>query len=236
MHAPENTLSAFQLALDQDADAFELDVQLSSDKSAIVMHDSTLDRTTDGSGLVKDHSLSALKILNAGHAYGSAFADEKIPTLDEVFEKFGASTFYNIELQNYLTPFDDLPAVIASIIENSGLSNQILISSFNPVALHKIEKLLPDVKRGLLLRGSLPFDLFRRVSIYPFTHQSAHLPFSYLNSRRINSFQSKGKLVFSYTLNHPRDIQTALDLGIDGFFTDDPALARRTVNEYPANL
>ena len=232
MHAPENTLSAFQLALDQEADAFEFDVQLSSDNSVIVIHDSTLDRTTNGSGLVKDHTLAALKTLNAGHAYGPAFPNEKIPTLDEVFDKFGTSTFYNIELKNSMTPFNDLPAMVAPIIENSGLLDQVLISSFNPVALHKMEKLLPDVKKGLLLHGSLSVELFRYVSIYPFTHQTTHLSFSSLNARRIKSFQSKGNLVFSYTLNHPRDIHTALDLGIDGFFTDDPALARRTLHEY----
>jgi len=234
MHAPENTLSAFQLALDQGADAFEFDVRLSSDKSVIVIHDSTLDRTTDGSGWVKDHSLDILKTLNAGHAYGPAFPDEKIPTLDEIFAKFGASMFYNIELKNSLTPFDDLPALVAPIIENSGLLDRVLISSFNPLALHKIEKLLPDVKKGLLLRSSLAVELFSYVSLYPFTHQTVHLSFSSLNARRIKLIKSKGKLVFSYTLNHPRDIHTALDLGIDGFFTDDPALARRTLLEYSA--
>ncbi len=232
MHAPENTLSAFQLALAQDADSFEFDVQLSSDKSVIVIHDSTLDRTTNGSGLVKDHSLVVLKTLNAGQAYGPAFPDDKIPTLEEVFDKFRASTLYNIELKNSMTPFDDLPAIVASIIKNSGLLDQVLVSSFNPVALHKIEKLLPDVKKGLLLHGSLSVELFSYVSLYPFEYQTAHLSFSALNFRRIKSFQSKGKLVFSYTLNHPRDIQSALDLGIDGFFTDDPALARQTLLEY----
>jgi glycerophosphoryl diester phosphodiesterase len=232
MHAPENTLSAFQLALSQDADAIEFDVRLSSDKSVIVIHDSTLDRTTNGSGFVKDHSLDTLKTLNAGHAYGPAFPDEKIPTLDEVFDKFGASTFYNIELKNSLTPFNALPAMVASIVENSGLLDHVLISSFNPIALHKIEKLLPDAKKGLLIHRSLSVDLFSYVPIYRFAHQTTHLSFSSLNSRRIKSFQSKGKLVFSYTLNHPHDINTALNLEIDGFFTDDPALARQTLDEY----
>ena len=235
-HAPENTISAFQLALDQNADALELDVQLSSDNSAIVIHDSTLDRTTDGSGWVRDHSLAALKTLNAGHAYGSAFPDEKIPTLNEVFDRFGSSTFYNIELKNYATPFDDLPVVVAQIIDDSGLSDQILISSYNPASLNKIDKLLPTIKKGLLLHSSLTVELFSRVSIFPFTHQTVHLSFSSLSARRIKSFQSKGKLVFSFTLNHPRDIHTALNLGLDGFFTDDPALAKRTINEYPAKI
>jgi len=230
-HAPENTLSAFQLALDQDADAIEFDVQLSSDKSVIVIHDSTLERTTNGSGLIKDHSLDVLKTLNIVHGCGPAFPDEKIPTLDEVFDKFGSSTFYNIELKYSLAPFDDLPAMVAPIIKNSGLLDHVLISSYNPIILHKIENLLPGVKKGLLLHSSLSVDLFRYVSIYRFEHQTIHLSFLSLNSRRVKSFQAKGKLVFSYTLNHPLDINKALNLKIDGFFTDDPALARRTLDK-----
>ncbi len=235
-YAPENTFSAFQLALDQGSDSVEFDVQLSSDKSVIVMHDYTLDRTTDGSSWVRRHSLAVLKTLNAGKSYNPDFPDEKIPTLEEVFARFGASTFYNIELKNTSTPFDDLPAMVAPLIKNSGLEDQILISSFNPFALHKIEKLLPDVKKGLLLHSSLSIELFSQFSMHPFEYQTVHLPFSSLNARRIKSFQSKGKLVFSYTLNLPRDIRTALDLGVDGFFTDDPALARRTIHEYSAIL
>ena len=229
-YAPENTFSAFQLALDQGSDAVEFDVQLSSDKSVIVMHDSTLDRTTDGSGWVRHHSLDVLKTLNAGNSYGPGFPDEKIPTLEEVFARFGASAFYNIELKNTSTPFDDLPAMVAPLIESSGLAGQILISSFNPFALYKIEKLLPDVKKGLLLHSSMSIELFSQFSMYPFEYQTVHLPFSSLNARRINAFHSKGKLVFSYTLNHLQDIQTALNLGVDGFFTDDPALSRRIIH------
>lgn len=231
-HAPENTLSAFQLAIEQGADALEFDVQLSSDKCVVVIHDHTLDRTTNGSGRVKDKSLDFIQSLNAGHAYGPAFSNEKIPTLDEVFDKFGTSTFYIIELKNMVTPFDDLSNRIALIIKNSGLLDRVLISSFNPVALYKLEKLLPDVKKGLLLHSPLSVELSSYVSVFPFSYQSAHLSFYALNARRIKSFQSKGKLVFSYTLNHPRDIQTALSIGIDGFFTGDPALARRTLGEY----
>lgn len=231
-HAPENTLSAFQLAIEQDADALEFDVQLSSDKSVVVIHDHTLDRTTNGSGRVKDKSLDVIQSLNAGHAYGPAFSNEKIPTLDDIFDKFRKSTFYIIELKNTVSPFDDLPNRIALIIKNSGLLDRVLISSFNPVALYKLERLLPDVKKGLLLHGPLSVELSSHVSVFPFSYQSVHLSFYALNARRIKSFQSKGKLVFSYTLNHPRDIQTALSIGIDGFFTGDPALARRTLGKY----
>src|SRR5512139_1857475 len=106
-HAPENTLAAFELALAQQADAIELDVKLSADGRVIVIHDSTVDRTTDGHGKVKDMSLADLKALDAGSFFSSEFAGEKIPTLDEVFEAVGRRTFINIELKNHRTRGDD---------------------------------------------------------------------------------------------------------------------------------
>jgi glycerophosphoryl diester phosphodiesterase len=231
MHAPENTLPSFNLALEQGADALEFDVQLSSDKAVVVLHDHTLDRTTNGTGRVRDHNLDYLKTLNAGEAYGSAFSELKIPTLEEVLENFGTSTIYNIELKNRLTPFDDLPARVVSIIKNFRLMDRILFSSFNLVALKKTSKLLPNARKGILFRNSLKVDLLNNVPFLPFNFDTAHLAFSTLSSNRIKSFHSSGKLVFAYTLNHPHDIQTALNLGVDGFFTDDPALARRTLAE-----
>ncbi len=230
MHAPENTLPAFNLALEQGADALEFDVQLSADKAVVVIHDHTLDRTTNGTGRVIDHNLDYLKTLNAGKAYGSAFSELKIPTLEDVLENFGTSTLYNIEFKNNLTPFDDLPARVVSIINNSKLIDRILFSSFNPVALKKTSKLLPNARKGILLRNSWTVDLLDNIPLLPFNYDSAHLAFSTLSSKRIKSIHSLGKLVFAYTLNHPLEIQTALNLGVDGFFTDDPALARRTLS------
>jgi len=228
-HAPENTLSAFKLAIDQGADVIELDVQLSSDKSVVVYHDHSLERTTDGAGYVKDQNIDYLKSLNAGKAYGSAYDAEKIPTLDEVFQLVGTKSFYNIELKNFLTPFDDLPSHVLQQIKNHNLLDNVLISSFNPVALFKLGKQNPNVKKGLLLYNPLTVELPSRLSIVPFIYQTVHINFSSLRINAIKAFQDKGNLVFSYTLNHPVDIRSALSYGIDGYFTDDPALARRTL-------
>lgn len=228
-HAPENTLSAFKLAIDQGADVIEFDVQLSSDKSVVVYHDHSLERTTDGVGYVKDQNLDYLKSLNAGKAYGPAFDGEKIPTLDEVFQIVSTKSFYNIELKNSLTPFEDLPSLVLQLIKNHNLLDNVLISSFNPFALIKLGKQNPHVRKGLLLYYPLPVELSSRFSIVPYKYQTVHINFSSLRTKTVKAFQGKGNLVFSYTLNHPGDIRSALAYGIDGFFTDDPALARRTL-------
>ena len=226
-HAPENTLSAFHLAIEQGADAVEFDVQLSADKAIVVFHDSSLERTTNGSGKIKDQNLGYLKSLNASIAYAPAYPDQQIPTLNEVFEEIGNKVLLNIELKNLSSPFDDLPARVAQTISEHQLIDRVLISSFNPIALYKIEKLLPRVRKGVLFFRPPIIQLFSNLSRFPLNYQTVHIPYTSINSDCIASFHALGKLVFSYTLNHTHDIQKGLNHGLDGFFTDDPALARR---------
>src|SRR5437867_7569994 len=114
-YAPENTLAAFELALAQNADAIELDVKLSADGHAIVIHDPTVDRTTAHHGRVRDLSLAELSALDAGSFFSEKFHGERIPTLEEVFETMGKRTFINVELTNYSTPHDHLVETVCKL-------------------------------------------------------------------------------------------------------------------------
>ncbi|MBU0511232.1 MAG: glycerophosphodiester phosphodiesterase, partial [Chloroflexi bacterium] len=100
-YAPENTLAAFDLAIRQNADAIELDAKLSADGHVVIIHDQTVDRTTDGTGRVSDLQLAALQELDAGCTYDEAFRHERIPTLGEVFDAVGRKILINVELTNY---------------------------------------------------------------------------------------------------------------------------------------
>ena len=229
-HAPENTLAAFKLAESQGAPVIELDVQLSADGEVVVFHDCSVSRTTDGSGRIRHHTLKELKSFHAGSEFGSAYPDIKIPTLNEVFNNLNPSTFVNIELKNINSPLDVLPAKVAKIIQNHRADNRVLISSFNPIALKRMEQYLPTVPRGLLLHKPAHVDLCiffpRLISGY----QSINISFSCITEYRVITLHSLGKKVFTYTLNHPEDIKHALNCGVDGFFTDDPALGLRIVS------
>ena len=120
-NAPENTLAAFELAITHKADAIELDVKLCADGQVVVIHDSTVDRTTDGTGQVRKLSLAALKELDAGSYFDIAFRGEAIPTLEEVLEAVGKRIPINIELTNYAAPTDALPAKVAELVIRHGL-------------------------------------------------------------------------------------------------------------------
>jgi len=121
--APENTLAAFQLALDLQADGIELDVMLTGDQQVVVIHDEEVDRTTDGSGRVADMTLEEIRQLDAGQG-------EKVPTLSEVLDRFGGKLLINIELKNYTSIFDPLPVEVSKLIQSYDLVDDVLISSF----------------------------------------------------------------------------------------------------------
>ena len=233
--APENTLAAFRLAIDQHADAIELDVQLTSDKEVVVFHDNKLDRTTNGEGYLKDHTYQSLNELSAGILFGPPYDTEKIPALAQVFATFGKSVFYNIELKNLLTPFDSLPYRVNKLIKEYQLESHVLVSSFNPIALNRIERINSELPKGILLKGALPFMLHAAPFFTLRDYHSVHFSFISISSNLVQRIHTSGKLAFTYTLNLPDDILLSLRYGIDGFFTDDPSLARKTILSWDHN-
>jgi glycerophosphoryl diester phosphodiesterase len=230
-YAPENTLSAFELAVEQGADAIELDVKLSSDGHAIAMHDDTVDRTTGAPGRVKDMSLAELRWLDAGSIFSETFRGEKIPLLEEVFELVGRHIFINVELANYDNQNDHLVETVCMTIKKFNLQEQIMFSSFHAKNLKKARGLLPDVPRGLLAtrdyRGvwmrSFPFAFGSYQALQP------HLENTSL--RQINRVHRMKRRVHVWTVNGEDDIRRLFRWGVDGVFTDDPLLALRVRGE-----
>jgi glycerophosphoryl diester phosphodiesterase len=234
-HAPENTLAAFRLAAEQGAAAIELDVQLTADQEVVVFHDSTLSRTTDGHGKVSDFKLTELQRLNAGINYGPAFQNERIPTLRDVFENLPETLFINIELKNLSTICDSLPVKTANLIKKFQAQQRVLISSFNPIALHSFRRQIPEVPRGQLLYNQLTIKFHELLPILTSGIQSIHLPYRALTRNVVRTFHDRDLKVFVYTLNHPQDIIDAIEAGVDGFFTDDPGIASQLFNKINQN-
>jgi glycerophosphoryl diester phosphodiesterase len=229
-HAPENTLAAFELALRHDADAFELDAKLSGDGQVIVIHDQTVDRTTDGQGDVRNMTLAALKELDAGSFFDIAFCGERIPTLAQVFETFGHKTFINVELTNYASPNDDLPARVVELVKHHRLEKQVLFSSFNPRALRTAIQLAPEVPIGLLAspgrNGWWARSWLGRMIV---PYEALHPELSDVNPALVALIHRHGHRVNVYTVNQPEDMKRLFAMGIDGIFTDDPRLARQVL-------
>ncbi len=218
LHAPENTLAAFKLALQQGADALELDVKLSADGIPVVIHDPTVDRTTNGSGTVANLNLSALKKLSAGEG-------QQIPTLDEVFEHVGGQLLINVELTNYTTRNDQLVDKVVETVKKHNLAKSIIFSSFLPKNLKRTAELLPQTPRGLLALPNFTGWIVRNILFKTRDYQALHPKLKNTSKKQIESIHAMGRRVHAWTVNTPADMRRLADWGIDGIFTDDPELA-----------
>ena len=130
-HCPENTLASFERGLQLGADWIELDVHLSRDNALIVIHDETLDRTTNGKGAVRDHSLAELKALDAGSWFGPQYAGERIPTLDEVLRwARQRNAIVDIEIKNAPVYYAGIEAAVVEALDRYGMTEQVIVISF----------------------------------------------------------------------------------------------------------
>ncbi|MGE5463990.1 MAG: glycerophosphodiester phosphodiesterase [Syntrophothermus sp.] len=230
-YAPENTLASFELALALQADAIELDVKLSADGQVIVIHDSTVDRTTNGKGKVRDLTLAELKSLDAGSSFSPKFAGEKIPTLEEVFEAMGKRTFINIELKNYTTRSDDLVELVCMLVKRYQLQKYVMFSSFFPSALSKARSYLPEVPRGLLALNGL-LGVWARSFGFSFgKYDALHPNLKDFTQQEVTRVHRLKRRVHVYTVNKAEDMRRLFKWGVDGIFTDDPKLAVKVRQE-----
>lgn len=234
--APENTLAAFREAIRLGADAIELDVQLSADGVPMVIHDDTVDRTTDGHGRVAALVSRDLRRLDAGAWYSSRFRGERIPTLEEALECARGRCGLNIEIKvprvsGRRSPrrarraggagLDAVSRAVAHAVARSGFKDLLLVSSFSSQALLHARAAMPAVYLGLLASRSLRGlgAVHRSVRLY-----AVHPHIRLASPRRARLARRLGLVVLYWTVNDARLIRRLLALGGDGLMTDDPAL------------
>src|SRR5579859_1435871 len=138
-HRPENTFASFEHGLDLGADWIELDVHLTRDGALAVIHDESVDRTTDGHGLVRDHSLAELKLLDAGAWFNPTYAGERIPTLDEVLSwARSRDTIVDIEIKNAPIYYRGIEEAVVKALENAHMTEQVIVISFDRNAVQRV--------------------------------------------------------------------------------------------------
>jgi glycerophosphoryl diester phosphodiesterase len=217
-------MAAFARAAELGAHGIELDVHLSADGVPVVIHDFTVDATTDGSGPVSGMSLAQLRELDAGSSFDPAFAGELIPTLAEVLETFGHRLFLNIELKTTSPRNNGLEQAVIGQIREHGLdrSDRVLLSSFNPFSLRRAWRLAPHLRRGLLYAPGLPLPL-RRAWLAPLApHQARHPEHTMVDARYMAWARRRGYQVNTWTVDDPAEMRRLVDLGVDGIITNVP--------------
>jgi glycerophosphoryl diester phosphodiesterase len=228
-HAPENTLPAFSQAIQKGADGVELDAKLTADGRVIVIHDATVDRTTDGSGRVSSLTLEAIRKLDAGAWFDPKFTGTQVPLLEEVFETLGREKLINIELTNYSTPRDGLAEKVCGLIEKHNNQKQILLSSFFASSLKIAARIMPEVPRGLLATPGF-LGLWARSFGFMFgDYQALHPHISNASREQVQRAHRLKRRIHVWTANSPGEITRLKDWGVDGIITDDPAAALRAL-------
>jgi glycerophosphoryl diester phosphodiesterase len=219
---PENTLASFQKAIEIGSDMIELDVQLSKDGKLVVLHDDTLDRTTNGQGRVVDYDLQELKKLDAGSWLGAQFSGEKIPTLEEVLDLAKGRVLVNIEIkhpEHGQYPITELADQALKGVKKAGVIDQVIFSSFNPAALEWIKKNEPRVWVALLYHrawNSLPEVTGGK------QYSVLNLRNSYLTKTKIDKIRREGLRVNVYTVNSEEELEQFVRWGVDGIITNHP--------------
>jgi glycerophosphoryl diester phosphodiesterase len=233
-YAPENTLAAFRLAADQQADAIELDAKLTRDGAIVVMHDPTVDRTTDGQGRVDALTLHEIKQLEAGSKFGTQFAGEPVPLLEEVFEAVSARLLINVELTNYTSRGDGLELRVVDLIRRRNLFERVIVSSFNPLGLRKVKRAEPRVVCGLLYSPDLPIYLRRAWLAFLIPQLDAQHPhYRQVTTRLVRRLHARGQKVNVWTANEAEAIRMSAAAGVDGIMGDDPILIQRLIGGQP---
>ena len=223
---PENTMQAFREAEKAGADGIELDVQLTKDGEVVVIHDEKVDRTTNGKGYVKDFTYKDLRKLNAGGQKKKLFSQiEPIPSLVEVLEWMKANNIIcNIELKNGVLPYKGLEEKVIALIQSYGLTERVILSSFNHYSLVYCYRLAPEIETAPLFSEGLYMPWVYAQSIGA---KSMHPKYTVAPNELIRASLDYGISVRPYTVNKEKDMQRLFTAECSALITDDPAKALR---------
>ncbi|MGN0317490.1 MAG: glycerophosphodiester phosphodiesterase family protein [Lachnospira sp.] len=220
--APENTMAAFSLAMNNLADSIELDVQLTKDGKIIVMHDSSAKRTTGTDRLISDMTLKEVKQLDAGSWFSEEFKGEKVPSLEEVLELVSGKINLNIEIKN-TDRSDEMAEKLVELLHKYNMVNNVVVTSFDKDVLLKVKEREPGVQVGYIL--SVAYGNFYEIEGVDFFSMNA----SFLSKRVVEEIHNSGKQVHAWTVNSETSIRNLANMGVDAIITDEPVLARETI-------
>ena len=223
--APQNTLAALEAAWRAGADSIEIDLQLTADGVAVVIHDDTVDATTDGSGLVSDLDLVELRRLDAGSWFSPAYAGQRVPTFAEVTTFLAAR--HGIDLLLELKgdwPADGAQAVVEAI-RSARLDERVIVQSFSPATVAVLAGLAPDLRRGLLVAEADDglLDLCAELGVVAC---NPHEELLRSRPELLTRLQGAGLQVMAWTANEPEQWAALHAAGVDAIITDRPDALR----------
>ncbi|MBP1754293.1 MAG: Glycerophosphoryl diester phosphodiesterase [Firmicutes bacterium] len=229
-YAPENTLEAFQKAIEMNADGIELDVQMTKDGQLVILHDETVDRVSNAKGWVKDYTYEDLVKLNVNKKFPE-YGKVKIPTLEEVYGLMkDTNLLINVELKNGVIFYEQLEERVLELTEKYGLQNRVIYSSFNHYSVMKLKKLKSSISAGFLYEdGYLDMPEYAErygvEALHPALYNLQYPNF-------IEDCRRRGIVLRVWTVNDPKDMRMICEKGINSMITNYPDIARSIVEEF----
>ena len=228
-YAPENTFASFALAVEQGVDAIELDVHLTADDEVVVIHDHHLERTTNGQGLVREHTLAEIRALDAGSRFdarragtrraGAQRAGEPVPTLAEVLDWARDRCVLDVEIKGGPAPYPGIEARVVDLIRQSGLADRVLVISFDHPTVLRVKELAPEIATGVLYSGR-PIDA---TSLARAAGADALMPgWANLAAEDVERAQAAGLSVHPWATSEPDEIRSLLRMGVDSICSNHP--------------
>ena len=224
---PENTMLAYAEAEKAGADAIELDCHLSRDGEVVIIHDETLDRTTDSSGPVAYRTLAELRETNAAIATQGRHPFEPVPTFEEYCQWVAATSLEtNVEIKTDIVPYPDIEAKIWDTVVRHGLESRVLFSSFNHVSLLVMRDIAPEARLGALAWEEAGARAF--LGDYCTRHGFAawHPAVALATAEAVAECHEAGIEVNVWTVNDYTTFRRLHEIGVDGVFTDYPEAVR----------
>ncbi len=232
-YAPEHTLVSYDMGEKMHGDYIEIDLQMTKDGQLIAMHDETVDRTTDGTGNVKDFTLEEIKQLDAGSWFNEKYPQYakpeyeglKVPTLEEVFQKFGKNASYYIETKSP-NIYPGMEKELLRLVNEYKINKKtLLVQSFSPESLKIMHELDSSVKLVQLISyksyATVTDAQIAEIKEYAMGVGPNH---TYLNEEYIQKIVGSGLELHPYTVNDKERMQQLIDWGVTGMFTNFPDL------------
>ncbi len=227
---PENTMRSFRHAIELGADWIEFDVHLAADGTPVVIHDETLDRTTNGKGWVGKHTLEQLRGLDAGSHRGAQFAGERIPTLDEVLTwAHDAPTFVDIEIKSGPVRYSGIERAVVEALDRAAMIDRAIVISFDHHAVRRVRELSEKLATGVLYAGR-PID---GIGMAQAAGADALLPhWAYVLAEDVQVAHASGIAVAPWVTSDPAIARQLFEMGVDALGTNHPDVIRTVADGF----
>lgn len=222
--APENTLSAFRRAVEVASDLIELDVRFSRDRALVVFHDRTLNRTTDGAGPVASRTLRELKALDAGSRFSPAFAGERIPLLEEVFDLLAPSAlrlFIEIKIDpGEAAVRDELVPAVVRLVNSSDFRSRATVASFDRESLRIARRIDPGASTGLIFADPAAWGREAAAGYAGLDILCAR--WNVVSPESASRAAAAGRAVYAWTVDREEELRPVVACGVDAVASNHP--------------